>query len=190
MIVDDRASLRIGQVRAKARRVKSRFPQLAAITVDYIQLMQPDRWTTNTAANTTQISQGLKAMAKDLGVPVIALSQLSREVEKREDKRPKMSDLRDSGSIEQDADVILFLYRNGYYKRDAKDQRTTEIDIAKQRNGVRKVVKASFFGEHTKFRPWAPPLAEDEDDDGVPTSIQAADGFRFGPSYREATRDF
>jgi replicative DNA helicase len=137
-------------VRARARRLK-REHGLGLIVVDYLQLMQVSGTTENRATEISEISRSLKALAKELEVPVIALSQLNRSVEQRQDKRPVMSDLRESGAMEQDADLILFIYREEVYERDTPRKGIADIIIAKQRNGPVGDFRLTFLGEFTKF---------------------------------------
>ena len=150
IIVDDRAALTIADIRSAAREVKREHGKLGVIIVDYLQLMaesEGDNRTQAVGAN----SRGLKALAKELDVPVVVLAQLSRKVEERPNKRPLMSDLRDSGEIEQDADVVVLLYRDEYYNPDSTDKGIAEWNIAKQRNGSNGVVAAAYVGERTAF---------------------------------------
>lgn len=155
LFIDETPALSPLDLRARARRMKRRHG-LSLLVVDYIQLMQVPGTRENRTNEISEISRSLKAIAKELDVPVIALSQLSREVEKRENKRPVMSDLRESGSIEQDADIVLFIYRDAYYRRkegiaeDEQDNRT-EIIIAKHRNGPTGTVHVAFLGASTRF---------------------------------------
>jgi len=153
LFVDDTPALSPTDLRSRARRLK-REHGLGLIVIDYLQLMQvPSMQGRNeTRANEIgEISRNLKAMAKELNVPVIALSQLNRAVEQRTDKRPLMSDLRESGSIEQDADVVMFIYRDEYYNKDSPDKGLAEVIIGKQRNGPTGKIKLKFFGEFTRF---------------------------------------
>ncbi|HYW07700.1 MAG TPA: DnaB-like helicase C-terminal domain-containing protein, partial [Longimicrobium sp.] len=154
--IDDSAGISILEMRAKARRLKSDRPDLAMIIVDYLQLMVGKGKTENRQQEVSEISRGLKALAKELNVPVVALSQLSRAVEQRPDKRPMMSDLRESGAIEQDADVIMFLYRPEYYfgpvdKEGNSIEGRAELIIGKQRNGATGKVDLMFLKEFTRF---------------------------------------
>lgn len=151
LIVDDTGGLTVGQMRARARRVKRKQGRLDLIVIDYLQLAEVSGSGENRQAEITAISRGVKAMAKELHCPVIALSQLSRKVEERTNKRPLMSDLRESGAIEQDADLILMLYREEYYKPDTADKGVAEVIIGKQRNGPTGEVRLSFRGEFCRF---------------------------------------
>ena len=148
LMIDDSSSLTINQIRSRSRRTKKKYG-LDLIVVDYLQLME-GRAESRTL-EIEQISRGLKGLAKELGVPVIALSQLNRELEKRPNKRPLMADLRQSGAIEQDADLILFVYRDEVYNEDSPDKGTAEIIIAKQRNGEIGKVRLVFQGHHCRF---------------------------------------
>ena len=150
LFIDDTPALSPTEVRARCRRLK-REHGLDMIIIDYLQLMQVSGTTENRATEISEISRSLKALAKELEVPVIALSQLNRGVEQRPDKRPVMSDLRESGGIEQDADVILFIYRDEVYNPDSQDKGTAEILIRKQRNGPIGMVRLAFMGQFTRF---------------------------------------
>jgi replicative DNA helicase len=151
IFIDDTPALSPDVLRAKARRLK-REHDLGLIVIDYLQLMQVPGNNENRATEISEISRSLKALAKELHVPVIALSQLNRSLETRADKRPVMADLRESGAIEQDADVIIFIYRDDYYnKENSPDKGLAEVIIGKQRNGPTGSVKLKFFGEYTRF---------------------------------------
>ena len=150
--VDDTGSITMMELRSKARRLKSREPGLGLIIVDYIQLMSTGASVENRVQEVSQISRQLKVLARDLDVPILALSQLSRAVEQRHDKRPILSDLRESGSIEQDADLVAFVYRDEYYNNEESDsQGLAEIILAKHRNGPTGMVKLSFLKRYAKF---------------------------------------
>lgn len=151
IFIDDTPALTISEMRAKCRRLH-REHRLSLIVVDYLQLMRsPTYASTSREQEISDISRSLKALAKELNVPVIALSQLNRSVESRTDKRPMMSDLRESGAIEQDADVICFIYRDDFYNKDSPDKNIAEIIIAKQRNGPIGTVQVAFAPECTRF---------------------------------------
>jgi replicative DNA helicase len=153
LLIDESAALNPLELRARARRKWREYGGLGLIVIDYLQLMQgsDSGSNENRATEISEISRGLKAMAKELSVPVIALSQLNRSLEQRPNKRPVMSDLRESGAIEQDADVILFVYRDEVYNEDTPDKGVAEIIIGKQRNGPIGTVKLTFLGKHTRF---------------------------------------
>lgn len=157
IFIDEGAGLTSFDVRARARRLHRQCGKLGLIVVDYLQLMSApaNKQGENRATEISEISRALKSLAKELDVPVVALSQLNRSVEQRPDKRPVMSDLRESGAIEQDADVILFIYRDEVYNADSPDKGTAEIIIAKQRNGPIGRVRLTFLGEHTRFENFA-----------------------------------
>jgi replicative DNA helicase len=154
MFIDDTPALTPLELRTRARRLK-REHGLGLIVVDYLQLMQAPESSENRATEISGITRSLKGLAKELGVPVIALSQLNRSLEQRPNKRPVMSDLRESGAIEQDADVIFFIYRDEVYNEDSQDKGTAEIIIGKQRNGPTGKVKLTFLGEYTRFENYA-----------------------------------
>ena len=151
MFIDDSASISISELRAKCRRLKSEH-KLSLVVIDYLQLMQGTRKSENRQQEISDISRSLKALARELHVPIIALSQLSRAVEQRQDKKPMMSDLRESGSLEQDADVVIFIYREDYYNPETTEKSgLAEIIVAKQRNGPVGTVELGFLKEFTKF---------------------------------------
>ncbi|WED41940.1 replicative DNA helicase [Legionella cardiaca] len=152
LFIDDTAALSPAEMRARARRLAKEHGQLGLIVVDYLQLMKvPGFKADNRTAEISEISRSLKSLAKELEVPVIALSQLNRSLEQRQDKRPVMSDLRESGAIEQDADLICFIYRDEVYNEDSPDKGTAELIIAKQRNGPIGKVRVAFLGKYTRF---------------------------------------
>ncbi len=152
LFIDDTAALSPAELRARARRLVKEHGPLGLIVVDYLQLMKvPGFKADNRTAEISEISRSLKSLAKELKVPVIALSQLNRSLEQRQDKRPVMSDLRESGAIEQDADLICFIYRDEVYHEDSPDKGTAEIIVAKQRNGPIGKVRVAFLGKYTRF---------------------------------------
>ena len=151
IFIDDSGSVNLMEIRAKSRRLKAREKNLGLIVVDYLQLMMGDANAENRQQEITRISRGLKILARELEVPVLALSQLSRQVESRTSKRPVLSDLRESGAIEQDADVVLFIYRDEVYNRESPDKGTAEIIIGKQRNGPIGECKLAFSQNYTRF---------------------------------------
>jgi replicative DNA helicase len=151
--VDDTGLLNMMEVRSKARRLKARHPNLGLIIVDYLQLLTPAqrRDSDGRVQEVSEMSRSLKILARDLDVPILALSQLSRAVEQRTDKRPILSDLRESGSIEQDADLVAFVYRDEYYNEDSDQQGLAEVILAKHRNGPTDSIKLSFLKRYAKF---------------------------------------
>jgi len=171
VFIDDSAALTINDLRARARRIdkdirdreykqaveegvenpEEKVKGLELIVIDYLQLMRGSIQTENRVNEISEISRGLKTLAKELNVPVIALSQLSRNLEQRPDKRPKMADLRESGAIEQDADIIIFIYRDEVYNPDSQDKGTAEIILGKHRNGSLGTLRLTFIGRYTKF---------------------------------------
>ena len=156
LFIDDTAALSPTEMRARARRVAREHGTLSMIVVDYLQLMQVPGTQENRTGEISEISRSLKALAKEMGCPVVALSQLNRSLEQRPNKRPVMSDLRESGAIEQDADLILFIYRDEVYNQDSADKGTAELIIGKQRNGPIGTVRLAWIGPLTKFENLAP----------------------------------
>lgn len=150
IFIDDTPAPTVREMRAKAKRLKAERG-LGLLIIDYLQLMQPTRRAENRQQEIAEISRALKGLAKELNIPVLALSQLSRAVEQRQDKRPVMSDLRESGSLEQDADVIMFIYREEYYRKDSEKKGIAEINVAKHRNGPVGTVELAFLKEYTCF---------------------------------------
>lgn len=157
LFIDDTPALNPTEVRARARRLMREHGQIGLVVLDYIQLMQSPSSGDNRVQQISDISRGLKALAKELNVPVIALSQLNRNLEQRPNKRPIMSDLRESGAIEQDADLILFVYRDEVYNEDSPDKGVAELIIGKQRNGPLGTVRLTFLGQYTRFENFAGP---------------------------------
>ncbi len=151
--IDDSAAISIRQVRAKARQLKAE-KGLGLIVIDYLQMMQGSRRSENRQQEISEISRSLKGLAKELNIPVLALAQLSRSVEQRPNKRPVMSDLRESGSLEQDADLIMFIYRDEYYNPESEKKGIAEIIISKHRNGPVGSIELVFLKELTKFVPY------------------------------------
>lgn len=156
LYIDETPGLTAVELRARARRLARQCGQLGLIIIDYIQLMSASGAGENRATEISEISRALKGLAKELNCPLIALSQLNRSLEQRPNKRPIMSDLRESGAIEQDADVILFIYRDQVYNPDSPDKGTAEIIIGKQRNGPIGTVRLTFQGESTRFLNFTP----------------------------------
>ncbi|MEM7304517.1 MAG: replicative DNA helicase [Pseudomonadota bacterium] len=161
IFIDDSPALSPTEIRARARRLK-REHGLSMIIVDYLQLMQITGSSENRTNDVSEISRSLKALAKELNVPVIALSQLNRSLEQRTDKRPVMSDLRESGAIEQDADLIVFIYRDEVYNEESPDKGTAEIIVAKQRNGPIFKTRLTFLGQYTRFENFIPEIYSQE----------------------------
>ena len=162
LFIDDTPAMSPSEIRARARRIK-REHGLGLVVIDYLQLMQIAGGSENRATEISEISRSLKALAKELAIPVIALSQLNRGLEQRPDKRPVMSDLRESGAIEQDADIILFVYRDEVYNEDSPDKGTAEIIIGKQRNGPIGKVRLTFHGKYTRFDNFTPDMYSNEE---------------------------
>ncbi|HEX5484677.1 replicative DNA helicase [Limnobacter sp.] len=162
LFIDETPALSSMEVRARCRRLARQCGQLGLVIIDYLQLMGSSSPGENRATEISEISRSLKGLAKELNCPVIALSQLNRSLEQRPNKRPVMSDLRESGAIEQDADVILFIYRDEVYNPDSPDKGTAEIIIGKQRNGPIGTVRVTFLGQYTKFENYAGPQPEGE----------------------------
>ena len=160
ILIDDSSGVTLSDIRAKARRTKAKYPDLGMIIIDYLQLID-DKTNLDRNQAISTISRGLKSLARELNVPIIALSQLSRKVEDRQDKRPLLSDLRESGAIEQDADVVMFVHREGYYERDNPELKNkAQIIVAKQRNGPIGDVDLLFFDSLTKFKNKMKPVVD------------------------------
>jgi replicative DNA helicase len=151
LFIDDDPNLTVMELRAKARRLKARQGDLGLIIVDYLQLMSGRHSAENRQVEVSEISRGLKVLARELEVPVMALSQLSRNLEGRVDKRPVLADLRESGSLEQDADVVMFLYRDEVYNPESADRGTAEVIVAKHRNGPTGKAQLAFLDHFTRF---------------------------------------
>ena len=151
LFIDDNPNLTVMEMRAKARRLKAREGGLGLIIVDYLQLMSSRATAENRQIEVSSISRGLKILARELEVPVVALSQLSRNLEMRADKRPQLADLRESGSLEQDADVVLFLYRDEIYNPESPDRGSAEVIVAKHRNGPTGKCQLAFLDHYTRF---------------------------------------
>ena len=181
--IDETPALSPLELRARARRLQ-RESNLGLIVIDYMQLMQGNGRAENRTNEVSEISRSLKALAKELHVPVICLSQLNRSLEQRPNKRPVMSDLRESGSIEQDADVIVFIYRDEVYNDDSPDAGTAEIIIGKQRNGPTGTCRLTFLGKYTRFENYVPEL--------MPASAPPEGGFQTpsGPAPTGGGPDF
>ena len=151
IFIDDTGGISPSELRSRARKIAREHGELGVIVVDYLQLMRVPELRDNRVQEISEISRSLKLIAKELNVPLIALSQLNRSLESRTDRRPVNSDLRESGSIEQDADVISFIYRDEVYNSDSPDKGTAEIIIGKQRNGPIGTVRLSYMGEYVRF---------------------------------------
>ncbi len=149
--IDDSSGLSALEIKAKARRLKKRY-NISLVIIDYLQLMQSKKSVESRQLEISDISRSLKALAKDLDIPVIAVSQLNRKVEDRPNKRPLLADLRESGAIEQDADLILFIYREELYNRTEENKGKAELIIAKHRNGPTGLVNLTFMEKYTKFQ--------------------------------------
>ena len=159
MVIDDEADLTLNGLRSKLRRITAQHGQLGLVVVDYLQLMSGGKSTggsDNRQQEISTISRGLKSLARELEVPIMVLSQLSRAVEQRPNHRPMLSDLRESGAIEQDADIVMFIYRDEYYNKETDQQGIAEIIIGKQRNGPVGTVKLQFHSAHVRFNDLAP----------------------------------
>lgn len=156
IFIDDTPGISVMDIRTKCRKLKMEH-NIGLVIIDYLQLVQGSNTRKNGSREQeiAEISRSLKILAKELNIPVIALSQLSRAVEQREDHRPMLSDLRESGSIEQDADIVMFLYRDDYYNKDSEDKGLTEVILAKHRGGSTGMVKLIWMGNYTKFADWA-----------------------------------
>ena len=150
LIIDDTPGISIAELRSKCRKFKLEH-DLGIIIIDYLQMMSGGKHSESRQQEISEISRSLKAVARELNVPVVALSQLSRAVEQRPDHRPMLSDLRESGAIEQDADVVMFLYRDDYYNKDTDKKNIAEVIIAKQRNGPIGTVELVWLPNYTKF---------------------------------------
>ena len=150
MIIDDTASISISELKSKCRRYKREF-DLGIVIIDYLQLMTTTGRSESRQQEISEISRSLKSLARELNVPIIALSQLGRAVESRPDKRPMLSDLRESGAIEQDADMVMFLYRDDYYNKESEKKGIAEVIIAKQRNGPIGTIELAWIPKYTKF---------------------------------------
>lgn len=177
IFIDDTPGITVSDIKAKAMRLMNEHGgRLGAILIDYLQLVRLRTKTGNRQEEVSEISRTLKSIARELDVPIIALSQLSRSVEQRQDKRPMMSDIRESGSIEQDADIVAFLYRDDYYDRESENKNVIEVIIAKQRNGPTGTVELAFLKEYNKFVDLTRQMSikdvhgaqDDEEDDDAP----------------------
>jgi len=151
MYIDSTGALSPVDIRARARRIARVHGELGLIVIDYLQLMRVPGTSENRASEISEISRSLKALARELNVPILALSQLNRSLEQRPDRRPIMSDLRESGAIEQDADLIVFIYRDEVYNKESADRGTAEIIVGKQRNGPIGMIRLTFLGQYLRF---------------------------------------
>jgi replicative DNA helicase len=154
LFIDDSAAITMMEIRAKCRRLKQRHG-LGLVVVDYLQLMQSSRRVENRQQEVSEISRSLKLLAKELAIPVVAIAQLSRQTEARSDKKPMLSDLRESGSLEQDADLVLFIYRDEIYDSESPRKGEADLIIAKHRNGPTDSVTVTFQGQYSRFAPMA-----------------------------------
>ncbi len=154
MFIDDSPNMTMMEIRAKARRLKQRH-DLKLIVIDYIQLMTSGKKVESRQVEVSEFSRQLKLLAKELDVPVVALSQLSRAPEQRTEKRPQLSDLRESGAIEQDADLVMFIYRDEYYDRESEREGIADVIISKHRNGALATVELAFQKEFPRFMSYA-----------------------------------
>lgn len=154
LFIDDSANITMMEIRAKCRRLKQRN-NIGLVIIDYLQLMQPSKRVENRQQEVSEMSRGLKLLAKELEVPVIAISQLSRQTEARTDKRPMLSDLRESGSLEQDADMVVFIYRDDVYDAESPRKGEADLILAKHRNGPTDTVTVTFQGQYSRFAPMA-----------------------------------
>ncbi|HHU72365.1 MAG TPA: replicative DNA helicase [Clostridiales bacterium] len=150
LVIDDTSAISVSEMRSKCRKLKME-KNLGLIIIDYLQLMSGSKRSESRQQEISEISRSLKSLAREINVPVVALSQLSRAVESRPDKRPMLSDLRESGAIEQDADVVMFIYRDDYYNHDTEEPGVSEVIIGKQRNGPVGTVKLAWLAQYTKF---------------------------------------
>lgn len=151
LIIDDQSGITVADLQSKCRKYKMEHPDLALVMIDYLQLMNGNKKTDSRQQEISEISRSIKMVARELNVPIIALSQLSRAPEQRPDHRPMLSDLRESGAIEQDADVVMFIYRDDYYNKDTEKKNISEVIIAKQRNGPVGTVELAWLPQYTKF---------------------------------------
>ena len=151
LFLDDNPRVTVMEIRAKARRIKARYGGLGLIVIDYLQLMSTSGYSENRQLEVSEISRNLKILARELEVPIVALSQLSRNLESRSDKRPMLQDLRESGSLEQDSDVVMFLYRDEVYNSESPDKGSAEVIIAKHRSGPIGTKRLVFLGQYTRF---------------------------------------